>query len=154
MGQYHLIVNLDRREYICPHRTGALLKAWEQLNNPGPCQALFALLMCSNGRGGGDLDDNPDERVIGRWAGDRIAVVGDYAHDGDLAGEHHAGTVYARCVEEDECWNDLPEEVRALGRFRDVSHLVAPILERNVRLLDGRPWELPAYMREALAQRP
>lgn len=54
MGQYHYIVNLDKREFINPHKLGVGLKACEQLTSPaGTAQALFVLLLCSNGRGGG-----------------------------------------------------------------------------------------------------
>ncbi|HEX2581551.1 MAG TPA: hypothetical protein VHL08_06190 [Dongiaceae bacterium] len=36
MGQYHLIVNPDRQEFLDPHQFGVDLKAWEQItNHPG-----------------------------------------------------------------------------------------------------------------------
>ena len=42
MGQYHPIVNLDRREFIDPHQLDVGLKAWEQLAAfPGTPQALL-----------------------------------------------------------------------------------------------------------------
>ena len=44
--------------------------------------ALFALLANSNARGGGDF---PAHELIGRWAGDRILIQGDYAGPGDNA---------------------------------------------------------------------
>ena len=38
MGQYWLPVNLDKREFVNPHKLGAGLKLWEQLaNHPGTC---------------------------------------------------------------------------------------------------------------------
>ena len=82
MGQYHLIVNLDKREFLDPHEMGVDLKAWEQLASlPSTPRALFVLLLSSNGRGGSDLNDavvsgHGSEPVISRWAGDRLAVVG------------------------------------------------------------------------------
>lgn len=124
MGQYHLTVNLDKREYLHPHKLGDGLKLWEQLNSAsGTGEALLLLLACSNGRGGGDICADEYRRVegpegvtleriipegkadlaalieeyIGRWAGDRIAVVGDYAEGGDLAPEHEAGLIYNLC---------------------------------------------------------
>jgi hypothetical protein len=113
MGQYWLVVNLDKREFINPHRLGAGLKLWEQLAaHPGTGAALLVLCAAMpEQRGGGDfdLDSNwhgpertfpkhnitpgpmPEDyqsvarRTIGRWSGDRIALVGDYAEDSDLA---------------------------------------------------------------------
>lgn len=84
MGQYHMTVNLDKREFINPHGLGDGLKLWEQVGGPGGVgSALIVLLAASNGRGGGDFStEYPD--LVGRWAGDRIAIVGDYAEVGDL----------------------------------------------------------------------
>jgi hypothetical protein len=123
MGQYHMVVNLTKREYINPHKLGSGLKLWEQIANGangGTGAALLVLLAASNGRGGGDLDvednwhgpecefprDNAQpgpmpetyseiaKRTVGRWAGDQIAVVGDYAEDGDLPAEFEAEDIY------------------------------------------------------------
>jgi hypothetical protein len=121
MGQYHLIVNLDKREFLDPHELGVGLKAWEQLASlPSTPQALFVLLLSSNGRGGSDLDDavvsgHGSEPVIGRWAGDRLAVVGDYAEDGDLsrAAADRASTIDDRCRR---------------GVYRETTGLVRPVL--------------------------
>lgn len=77
MGQYHLPVNLTKRQYLHPHRMGVGLKLLEQgVSVPGTTTGLFILLASSNNRGGGDL--RSDREIIGSWAGDRIAVVGDY----------------------------------------------------------------------------
>ena len=84
--------------------------------------------------------------VIGRWAGERISAVGDYASDSDLRhqAEPPASEIYSLCRE---------------GEFRDVSDLVRPILaaelgveyeQRKVRTryLDGSvttytTWRVP-----------
>ena len=134
MGQYWYVVNLDKKEFVNPHRLGAGLKLWEQLaNHPGTGAALVVLCAAMPERRGGgdfDLDENwhgpervdmstdgpmPEEypaiakRTIGRWAGDRIALVGDYAEDGDLAPEHKASTIYGRCQADTETvWSDDP----------------------------------------------
>lgn len=98
MGQYHKIVNLDKREFLDPSKLGAGEKAWEQFANyPSTPQALILLISSSNGRGGGDLD-GPDD-VLGRWAGDRIAMVGDYSEREDLPPQHDADLIYALCHE-------------------------------------------------------
>lgn len=116
MGQYHLLVNLSKREFVDPHRLGVGLKLAEQMSFPLTAVALYASLPCSNGRGGGDLRDHP---WIGRWAGDRIAVVGDYALEEDLPGAH---TAYSNC--------------RA-GVFKDVSDLAADFISKFYRISIG-----------------
>jgi len=141
MGQYWIPVNLDKKEFIMPHKMGAGLKIWEQLaNHPGTGAALIVLCAAQREvRGGGDLDmkDNwhgpertfPEHnatpgpmptsypeiaaRTIGRWAGDRIAIVGDYAKDSDLAPEHRAGSIYEEC-HEGGSYVDITEDVCAV----------------------------------------
>jgi len=137
MGQYWYVVNLDKQEFVHPHQLGAGLKLWEQLAaHPGTGAALVVLCAAERQvRGGGDFDltDNwhgpertfpkynttpgpmPTEyatvarRTIGRWAGDRVALVGDYAEDDDLAPEWHAKTIYNRCGE--GVWTDISADV-------------------------------------------
>jgi hypothetical protein len=142
MGQYWKVVNLDKREYVMPHRLGSGLKLWEQLaNSPGTGEALIVLCAAMpEARGGGDFDldanwhgperTGGDEgpiiakyqeiahRTIGRWAGDRIALVGDYAEDTDLAPEHEASTIYGRCEKG--------------GEYTDVSDDVAAVIEHEL----------------------
>ena len=153
MGQYWKVVNLDKREFIVPHKLGSGLKLWEQLaNSPGPGEALIVLCAAMpEARGGGDfdLDANwhgperkfpehgscpgpmPEEyadiahRTIGRWAGDRIALAGDYAEDSDLpTSPIPFSQVYSVCVSPDEAefegtekpvlWTDISEDVAAV----------------------------------------
>jgi hypothetical protein len=133
MGQYHYVVNLDKKEFINPHKLGIGLKAWEQIaSSPSTPQALFVLLLCSNGRGGGDLArvDGADGPVIGRWAGDRIAVVGDYAEDHDIKAPLHdpVSDLYDFCAE---------------GACREVSDLVRPVLAAELGVqyvVEPRVW--------------
>lgn len=156
MGQYWKVVNLDKHEYVMPHKLGSGLKLWEQLaNHPGTGAALVVLCAAMpEARGGGDfdLDENwhgpervdmsdagpmPEEypaiaaRTIGRWAGDRIALVGDYAEDSDLSPEHQASTIYGRCEDD--------------GDYADVSADVAVVIEHELHgryVGDGwRDWE-------------
>jgi hypothetical protein len=83
MGQYHEVYNLDKKERIHPHEIDNGLKLYEQVGRiESTSTALFALLANSNGRGGGDFPDHP---LIGRWAGDRILIQGDYAGPKDQA---------------------------------------------------------------------
>jgi hypothetical protein len=83
MGQYYMIVNPVKKQYLCPHKFGSGLKLMEFSNDThGPLQALAILLSNGNGGGGGDLgtDGLTDEEValIGSWAGDPVIVAGDY----------------------------------------------------------------------------
>ena len=85
MGQYHLPVNLDKREYIYPHKFGSGLKMLEWGSGGATTVGLTVLLACSHSRGGGDLNADADllNNIGGRWAGDRIIVLGDYSEPGD-----------------------------------------------------------------------
>lgn len=139
MGQYWQVVNLDKHEYLDQYKLGTGAKLWEQLaTHPGTGAALIILCAAMpEARGGGDLDmegpnwhgieretatiDPPqlDEsymtmarRTIGRWAGDRIALVGDYAKDTDLGQAWHASTIYGKCDEEaPDHWLDITDDV-------------------------------------------
>lgn len=85
MGQYYKVVNIDKREYLHPHKFGAGLKLMEFSGQGNSImQGLAILLAHANDRGGGDLRCSdkgiPEEltKLVGSWAGDRIVVAGDY----------------------------------------------------------------------------
>jgi hypothetical protein len=174
MGQYHYIINLSKREYLNPHKLGDGLKLWEQLNSHGGVMAaLHILLACSNGRGGGDLYTvevkegveyyNPaDPNWVGRWAGDRIAVVGDYAERGDLALEHEADLICDLCGTEEQrqtaithyrklakerggeykaIFTDKAERLANARLYQDISDDILPLVEQacDVRIT-GEGW--------------
>jgi hypothetical protein len=84
MGQYHGLFNLDKKEMVFPHELGFGAKQWEHTGFKGSLSdVLYALCAYQGSRGGGDFaDDNGTFK--GRWHGDRVAVVGDYAVFGDL----------------------------------------------------------------------
>lgn len=89
MGQYFKAVNLDKREVVCPWCIGGGAKLWEWAANSQGA-VLTLLLRKSDEGGGGDFYGyrksngeggpirSPVSRIAGRWAGDRIAFVGDY----------------------------------------------------------------------------
>ena len=84
MGQYHIPVCPDLAEAFMPHDVGCGLKAAEQLfTRPGTCAALVALVSARGGNLPADLSHSP---LVGRWAGKRVLVQGDYAEDDDLPG--------------------------------------------------------------------
>ena len=119
MGQYHMPVNLDKKEYVNPQKLGIGLKALEQLFGTfSSGDVIGVLLMTSNGRGGGDLDEEGDpNKMIGRWVGDRVVVLGDYVEDGDIP-------------DSDIKW----EEVEST--FLDITDLVIPILNYHAKWED------------------
>lgn len=149
MGQYWKAVNLDKREYVTPHKLGVGLKLGEQIGSGhGTPDALFILTAAMRERrGSGDFDwdsnyygperDNNREndriaggpvqddyntvakRTIGRWAGDRIAIVGDYSEDSDLPSSPIPfGEIYNLCGYAEDMgkskadnWTDVTEDV-------------------------------------------
>lgn len=108
MGQYWKAVNLDKKEYLSPHDLGAGLKLWEIIANGDAGVGVALCILCADmpvPRGGGDLKPDP---IIGRWAGDRVALVGDYSEAGDRcagfypsdeAGFVNVGPQVARVIE-------------------------------------------------------
>ncbi len=124
MGQYWKPVNLDKREYIHPHKLGGGLKLIEQACSTNIGAALVILCAAMPvPRGGGDLDNRTEvaQRIIGRWAGDRIALVGDYAEDGDLKNSPvPASKIYGLCGNYEE-----PSEY---AQFTDISEDVLAVL--------------------------
>lgn len=99
MGQYHTLINLDKKEKVEPHDLGLGLKQWEHLGefNGTLADAMYVLCMTSPAAGGGDL---PELTISGRWAGDRVVIYGDYTSE-----EHRVGRVNL-----DE-FTDIGEEV-------------------------------------------
>lgn len=138
MGQYWMPVNIDKREFIDPHRLGTGLKLWEQLaNHPGTGAALIVLQAAMPGvRGGGDLDKDRDDvcrRTIGRWAGDRVVLVGDYREAGDVPGwDADPAEMYP--TEEDDDGNPLSEWTDISD---DVCHVIAAELDGRY---EGSGW--------------
>lgn len=171
MGQYWLPINLDKREYINPHRLGVGLKLWEQLaNHPGTGAALIILLAAEREpRGGGDLDidenwhgpertfpenntspgpmpeDYPEvaRRTIGRWAGDRVVLIGDYAERDDLPEEFDADLIYYLCQPPEEKAQSV-EALRARAeelRERGYPELAQKVREKADRLEQAEPFK-------------
>jgi len=78
MGQYFKAFNLDKKEVVNAWDLGGVAKFWEWCLNKW--SGIFPyLLRKSDEGGGGDIDmDKKGIKYAGRWAGDRIALVGDY----------------------------------------------------------------------------
>jgi len=120
MGQYYKIINLDKKEFLNPWKLSSGAKAWEQLANPWPGRALLALVLSSpKRRGGGDLGD---DEIIGRWAGDRIIMVGDCSEAEDRPDIPDFGTLYDKTMKSK---NEEPAE------YKDVTELLYPLFGRE-----------------------
>ena len=77
MGQYFKAANTDKHEYVCPWCIGCTAKLWEWAANPHG--SIFTLLLRkSDHGGGGDCQCFDTSAVAGRWAGDRVCLIGDY----------------------------------------------------------------------------
>lgn len=77
MGEYMHIINLDKKEFIAI----VPFKFWEQIANHFIPIVLYILLTeptPDDRRGLGWGDIHKLEGAIGRWAGDRIIILGDY----------------------------------------------------------------------------
>lgn len=77
MGQYYYVVNMDKQQYLHPHRFDDGLKATELASGYNTMRALALLLTRSDEGGGGDFR-NDNMGIVGSWAGDKIWIVGDY----------------------------------------------------------------------------
>ena len=120
MGQYHWTVNLDKKEFISPHKIGLGLKMAEQVGDfhATTGDILFLLLACSHSRGGGDVPAEGIEDMLGRWAGDRVIVIGDYSEPSDVPGIDASQIIQSIFDNEDGLpqpeWTDISELLRPL----------------------------------------
>ena len=124
MGQYHVLVNLDKQEVVHPHGLGLGSKQYEHNGefNGTLADAMYILTMTSPARGGGDY---PITAVSARWAGDRVVVLGDYTDDKDLPNVPNASKIYGQTE-----------------FFDDITDLVADAFETVFRIkVEGTGWK-------------
>ena len=82
MGQYFVLTNETKREFVCPFCSGGVSKFWEFLAQ-NHSRLLTYLMRKSDQTGGGDIADAETEEWAGRWAGDAgVGLVGDYDSSG------------------------------------------------------------------------
>ena len=82
MGQYHHPVCIEAEEGLSPHGLGDGLKEGEQgFSRPSTPNAMVALVCARGGNMPADCSQSP---LVGRWAGKRVLVQGDYAEDKDI----------------------------------------------------------------------
>lgn len=109
MGQYYIIANVDKKEYIRTYDFGDLAKLMEFAypGNPGTVTAALCILLADgNGLGSGDLhSSNP---IIGSWKYNRVVVAGDYADPNpEFSAEKNVYTL----AYEDPTWRNVSMDV-------------------------------------------
>ena len=113
MGQYHKLINITKKEYIVGHDIGINLKHYEQIGFEGSMADVLYCLMIAQGndyRGGGDVSGH---KLIGHWAGDHVAIVGDYYEEGTDKPEYR--NLY-RIVENDKHYKNISPSIRSMLR--------------------------------------
>ena len=113
MGQYHKLINITKKEFVVGHDIGINLKHYEQIGFEGSMADVLYCLMIAQGnerRGGGDVDGH---KAIGRWAGDQVAIVGDYyTEDTDNPFLKNLYDI----VEDDKHYKNISSSIRAMLR--------------------------------------
>lgn len=119
MGQYFLICNLDKKEVIDPGEFGHGMKLGDMVSNSqGALMGLTYLLALSGSIGG--VERRARDPMFGRWAGDRIAIVGDYFSE-TVAGMTWDEDVWLRVSAWRDGWVDISEHViRSMEEFFEV----------------------------------
>lgn len=119
MGQYHHPVCIEAEEGLNPHTLGVGLKEGEQAYSiPSTPHAMIALVCARGGNMPADCSQSP---LIGKWAGTRVLVVGDYAEDGDIPGWRgpRLSRLYNALTPEEE--RKPKRHWRTTPLFRDIS---------------------------------
>jgi hypothetical protein len=141
MGQYHHPVCIEAEEGLSPHVLGCGLKEGEQgFTRPGTPNAIVALVCARGGNMPADCSQSP---LIGRWAGKRVLVQGDYAADDDIP--NWDGPPLSKLynaidlADEREPWDGMPEgHWDRVPVYADISKEARGFLEAacNVRYFD------------------
>ena len=107
---------------------------------PRNANAIVALVCARGGNRPADCSQSP---LIGRWAGKRVLVQGDYAEDDDIPGWNgpRLSSLYRsmRSVDERKPWDGMPEGYwDKVPLFADISQEARDFLEAacNIRYFD------------------
>lgn len=123
MGEYHVIANLDKKEFIEPYALGSGRILKEFMMDGTSAMTGLALLLASSNSGGGNFNlplDTQWEHIPGRWAGDRIVIAGDSF---ECAGSPGSG-VYRRCIAETSDVAGFANPANQMDMFTDISYEV------------------------------
>lgn len=122
MGQYYIMANVDKKEYVDPMTLRDGVKLLEVMYGGGVGKAFVLLCSHNSCRGGGDIRDGARSKELqGRWYGDRVMMVGDYAEDSDWADSPDGvelGTLYSKASCGDG-WTDISHKVSAAIQEQD-----------------------------------
>lgn len=103
MGQYFKAVNTDKQEYVRPWCIDGTAKLWEWAANTQG--SIFTLLLRKSDQGGGgDCETFRSSPIAGRWAGDRVCLIGDYDSSRLFDHSKHFRNISRQVVEE---WNEF-----------------------------------------------
>jgi len=136
MGQYHILINLDKKEFVHPHKLGLGLKQREHSFTKGSIgDAIYILLSLDNGKGGGDMNSpwHTDNGYFGRWVGDHVAVIGDY-NNTDMFSKNGKIIDYSKAYnltheyDKDWCHDCEPEE----NHYKDISDEIVKVFDQNL----------------------
>lgn len=153
MGQYHIPVCIEAAEGLYPHAMGVGLKEGEQgFSQPSTPHAIAALV-CA--RGGNMPADCSQSTLVGKWAGKRVLVQGDYAEDADIPNWDGPplSKLYRALDDEEERQKSEPKDYEGCPFYADISREARDFLEavHNVRYFeqtqsckDGNP-KSPTY---------
>ena len=78
MGQYFLVVNTTKKEFLHPHKFGHGLKFLEFATEQCGVMLGLAHLLAQSSEG----VTHDDKEITGRWIGDQVLIVGDYDESG------------------------------------------------------------------------
>jgi len=111
MGQYHLLVNSDKKEYVNPRDLGFGAKQLEHCGFVGDLPLVqYLLTTSSRGKGFGDFKlTEYNAAFLGRWAGDRVFILGDYTELGDVPKVRSAHTFWKKIHALDTEWVNISQ---------------------------------------------
>jgi hypothetical protein len=125
MGQYHLLVNSDKKEFVNPRMLGMGMKQMEQVGFLGDLPFIqYLLTTASPGRGFGDFtipDDNRD--FIGRWVGDRVFILGDYTEENDVPKVRFAHKFWMAIHAKETEWIDISDRAAKALEILDLDKI-------------------------------
>ncbi len=115
MGQYFIVANTTKKEFLHPHKFGQGIKFMEfSVEGCGVMHGLAHLLAQSSD---GVATDDPE--ITGRWISDNVVIVG----DNDSSG------LYSYALENEYEWTDISNAViQHIGRD---NYVQAELCERN-----------------------
>ena len=139
MGQYHKLINVTKKEYVSGFDIGMMAKHYEQIGFQGAMADVLYCLMIAQGndyRGGGDVSGH---KLIGHWAGDHVAIVGDYYEEKKDNPKYR--NLY-HIVDDDRHYKNISPSIRSMLR------VIYPKLKIKKEILKGPDSDMTFWNRE------